>query len=518
MTNRGGIDRRTFLRVAGAGVLGTAAGTGPFGTVLEGLGKADAHALGASRHGGSIQLSTVDTPVNMDPADAQLYASIQVYDNIFSKLINVTPNYTFTPNLAHSWHQETATTWVADLVNNAVFHNGDHLTAHDVKFSMDRVQTHPNAVFFSAFKSTEVLGKYRVRFHLKHPFGAFESSLAMFSEIVNPRAVKSSNPKLHPVGSGPYRMKEWVQNDHVTLDRFPKYFKHGKPYLDQVVFRAIGNDTVRLTDLKTNQLAWIQQVPPQEYTSIVKSSQVPSSLGRPYLPYMLQLNCSKPPFNDKRVRQAIAWSIDRQEFQKLVWFGSAVPATEGVSPPSPWYTGIDPYKGGPDIAKAKHLLKQAGHSNLTINFANQPNVPSTTRYAVILKSQLAKAGITMNIQNFAPAQWFEQLASGKYDITETYWSVSVDPAQLYFPLTYSSSPWNFPKFKSAHVDRLLEKFTYSNNQKARKSAYAEVVRAVADEAPLIFLNNQIQRYFTTPTLHNAGPLPSLEIKVEDWWL
>ena len=210
--------------------------------------------------------------------------------------------------------------------------------------------------------------------------------------------------------------------------------------------------------------------------------------------------------------------MDRREFEKLVWFNTAVPATEGVSPPNPWYSGVDPYKGAPDPERARHLLKQAGHTNLTVTFANQPNVPATQRYGVILKSQLAKAGITLNIQNFAPAQWFEELASGRYQITETYWSVSVDPAQLYFPLAYSTSPWNFARNKNPKIDRALEKFVYSGDQVVRKRAYPDVVRAVAEDAPYIFLNNQIQRYWMEPVLQNAGPLPSLEIKVEDWWL
>ena len=517
MMCRRGIDRRTFLRVTGTGALGLLAGAGELSPLLERSGTAEASGARAQR-GGKITLSTVDTPVNMDPADAELYASIQVYDNIFSKLLNVTADYKFVPNLAHTWKQEDAKTWVVNLVDNAVFHNGDPLTAHDVKFSMDRVKHHPNGVFFSAFKSTEVLGKYRVRFHLFKPFGAFEAALALFSEIVNEKAVTSSNPKLHPIGSGPYRMKEWVQNDHVTLVRWKKYFKTDKPYLDEVVFRAIGDDTVRLTGLQTGQLAWIQQVPPQQYTALLQSSQIKSSPGRPYLPYMLMLNCSKPPFNDVRVRQAIAWAVDRREFEKLVWFKTAVPATEGVSPPSPWYSGVDPYKGAPDPERAKHLLKQAGHTNLTVKFANQPNVPATQRYGVILKSQLAKVGITLNIQNFAPAQWFEELASGRYQITETYWSVSVDPAQLYFPLAYSTSPWNFARTKNPKIDRALEKFAYSGDPVVRKRAYPDVVRAVAEDAPYIFLNNQIQRYWMEPSLQNAGPLPSLEIKVEDWWL
>ena len=84
--------------------------------------------------------------------------------------------------------------------------------------------------------------------------------------------------------------------------------------------------------------------------------------------------------------------------------------------------------------------------------------------------------------------------------------------------SYSTSPWNFARNKNPKIDRALEKFVYSGDQVVRKRAYPDVVRAVAEDAPYIFLNNQIQRYWMEPALQNAGPLPSLEIKVEDWWL
>lgn len=515
MTDTRGIDRRTFLKLTGG--LGLATATGGLDTVVQGMTTAEAEGSSA-RRGGSLTLAIVDQPVNMDAADGELYSSIEVYDNIFSKLIAVTKDFRFVPNLAHSWHQETGTTWIVDLVDNAVFHNNQPLTAHDVKFTFDRIRSHPDGVFFQAWKSTDVVSKYRVRFHLAHPFGPFEASLAGFSEIMNQKAVQSANPKLHPVGTGPFRMKEWVQGDHVTLARWPKYFKKNLPYLDQVVFRAIGDDTVRLTGLQTGQIDWIQQVPPQQYFSLLKSSQIKSSPGKPYFPYFVVLNCSRPPFNDRRVRQAVAWAVDRSEFAKILWFGTSVTATEAVSPPSPWYSGVNPYKGAPDPARAKHLLKQAGHENLRITYLGQPNIATQERTGVILKSQLAKAGITMNIQNFAPAQYFEQFAAGKYDITSTYWSATLDPAHLYFPLCYSSSLWNFPKIKSRTIDAALEKFTYNTDQKARKRAYPEVVRLVAEEAPLIFLTNQIQRYWMKPAVQGSQPLPSLEIRLEDMWL
>ena len=133
--------------------------------------------------------------------------------------------------------QEDATTWTRDLVDNAVFHNNEPFTANDVKFTFDRLPKHSDGVFFSAWQRTEVVNNYRVRFHLSRPFGPFEASLAAFSEIMNQKAVTSLDPKLHPIGTGPYLMKDSVQNDHVTLARWNKYFKPNLPYLDQVTFQ-----------------------------------------------------------------------------------------------------------------------------------------------------------------------------------------------------------------------------------------------------------------------------------------
>jgi peptide/nickel transport system substrate-binding protein len=485
------------------------------------LGASAARAASAATRpvrGGRITIATVDQPVNMDPADAQLYSSIQVYDNIFSKLIEVMPNFKFVPSLASKWTQEDEKTWTFDLIDNAVFHNNQPLTAADVKASFDRLPKHPNGIFFSALKRTQVLGPYRVRFHLSRPYGAFEAALAQLGAIVSAKAVTSANPKLKPVGTGPYLMKEWVQNDHVTLARWPKYFKKTKPYLDEVTFRAIGDDTVRLTGLRTGELDWIQSVPAQQYKSLVASKELKSTAGRPYFPYWVALNASRPPFNDKRVRQAIAWAIDRSEVVKLLWYDTHVPATEAVSPPSPWYTGVDPFKGAPDPERAKALLKQAGKEGLEVTYLGQANLVHQVRTGEILRSQLSKAGIKVNIETHAPAQYFELFATHKYDMSSGYWSATLDPALFYFPFTYWPSPWNFPGINSPAINAALRKFVYTGDQKVRKAAYADVVRAVADEAAVIFLSNQIQRYWTKPDVFGAVPLPSLDIRVEDMWV
>ena len=136
----------------------------------------------------------------------------------------------------------------------------------------------------------------------------------------------------------------------------------------------------------------------------------------------------------------------------------------------------------------------------------------------MLKSQVAKAGIQMEIQNFAAAQWFEQLAKATYDLTSTYWSVTYDPGFLYYPLLYSKSPWNFPGFKDANIDSLLQKFSFTVDQAARKAVYPDLVNAVATAAPIIFIDNELQQFWTRNDVHGAAVLPTNDIRMEDVWL
>jgi peptide/nickel transport system substrate-binding protein len=326
--------------------------------------------------------------------------------------------------------------------------------------------------------------------------------------------VKSADPKLKPVGCGPYRLKEWVQDDHVTLEKWDKYFKPDKPYLDEVVFRAIGDDSVRLTGLQTGELSWIQRVPPQRVPELSQSSDLSFTPGRPYNPELIMFNCTKPPFNDVRVRQAVGWA----EIVDLVWFGTAVAATEATAKPSPWYTGVNAYEGGPDLDKARALLREAGISGrLQVNFAGQPQVASQIREAQVIQSQLKEIGIDLNIQRFEPAQWFEQLATQKYDMTTTYFSATFDPAFFYGIVTRTGGSFNFPGYASKETDEVIDRFVFEGDQAKRKEVYPELVRRIQEEAPVIFLTNEIQKYWTKSSFQGSTPLPTLEIRVEEMW-
>jgi peptide/nickel transport system substrate-binding protein len=513
-----GITRRQWLgRTAG---VAAAAG---MGSLLGGFPVGAARAQGQPKRGGTLRVASVDKPVNMDPGYAQLYSSLQIYQNVFNKLVYVDETGQFIPGLAKSWKQENDKSWLFELVDNAVFHNGEPFTAKDVAFTFSRIldakNKLPMRVFFTPVEGVEPVGSHQVRFHLNKPWGAMLATLAQATEMVNEKALQAKDPKLFPIGTGPYKFVEWVKDDHVTLERWDKYFRPSQPYIDRIIFNAPADDTVRLTGLQTGKFNWIQTVPPQRIPELERARDMKSSPGRPYFPFFFLLNASRPPLGDKRIRQAIAWALDRSEIVKLVYYGSHVVTAEPTPEPSPWATGVNAHKGGPDLARAKQLMSDAGvGSGLTLTYLVKSQVPVLVKTGEILREQLKKIGITLDVRPLESGQYFEELVGKKFDVAAAWWSVSVDPDLFYYPMQHSSSPWNFCGFKSEEADRRLDAFRTTTNAAARKKMYPDLVRWLQEEGSLLIFSNEIQRYWMKPNVQGSVPLSSLELRFEDTWL
>jgi peptide/nickel transport system substrate-binding protein len=512
-------DRRSFIRtltVLGGVALLTPviAGCAPTAAAP---GVVPTTAFGTPKKGGSAVLAIQDDPVNMDPADGQIYASIQVYDNIFSKLIEVDKDFKFVPDLATSWKQDDPLTWSFTLVKNAVFHNGEPLTAKDVAFSINRMKTHSLGAFVASFDTVEVIDDYHFKIHLTKPYGAMEATLASFVNIVNKTAVTTMDPKESPIGSGPYKMTEWVKGSHVKLERWEKYYKSDKPYLDSVTFQSVPDDSVRLAGLQTKQFDWVQTVPQQQIKTLESSSTIAHTAAKAYFPYLIEVNTTAAPFDNKLVRQAVNWAIDRSDIVKLAFSGQAAEATEAVAKGNPFFSGADFYAGGPDLKKAKALIKQANLTTNEYTILVETEDSAYTTIAQVLLSQLSKIGLKGTISTASASEYFGRLATQKYGLGITYFSASMDPALTYFLLGQSTSGFNFTGYKSPTLDAALEKFTFEPDQVKRKAYYPTMVKLFQEESPFIFVANQYQEYWTSKKLGGAAPLPNLDIRVEDMW-
>jgi peptide/nickel transport system substrate-binding protein len=238
------------------------------------------------------------------------------------------------------------------------------------------------------------------------------------------------------------------------------------------------------------------------------------TIGKPYLPDFIYLNSSVPPFNDKRVRQALAWSVNRDEIVQVAFFGQAVTATEAVYDGNPYFSGVNPYADGPDYDRAKALLAEAGAENLTFTFDGQPQVPTQVKAAQVLQQQLGRAGITMEIQNYESGEWIKRLLSKEYTATISYWSATLDPVHFYYPGLLSTSGWNISGYGTPEMDAALDAFAKESDVEKRKEAYAALVGLELDEAPIIPIDNQLQQYWVRANVYGMTPLPSMEIRME----
>jgi peptide/nickel transport system substrate-binding protein len=145
-------------------------------------------------------------------------------------------------------------------------------------------------------------------------------------------------------------------------------------------------------------------------------------------------------------------------------------------------------------------------------------VPVLVKTGEILREQLKKVGITLDVRPLESGQYFEELVGKKFDVAAAWWSVTVDPDMFYYPLQHSSSPWNFSGFKSEEADRRLDAFRTTTAPAARRRLYPDLVRYFQEEGSLIVFSNEIQRYWMKPNVRGSVPLSSLELRFEDTWI
>jgi peptide/nickel transport system substrate-binding protein len=521
------LSRREFFRRAG-GFSVFALGATSLGAVLTACSSnggtttpsgSPSVTVGVLKAGGTLKAALTGEPDTLDPATSTIYTGAQVYDNIFNKLIDLDPDGNFYGQLATKWDSTDDTTWVFDLVDNAVFHNGEAFTPDDVKYTFDRIldpkTASSYAPLYDAIDSVEVTGDTQVTFHLKTAFGPFLSNIANNGEIVNQKAIESADPARNPVGTGPFRFVEWVQGDHVTLEKWDQYFQSGLPYLDGVEFRFLNVDQSRIDGLRSGELNWVDAVPLQDLDTL-KTDPSFNYVSAPNagIPDYLALNTQQPPFDDKLVRQAVYWALDRDAIRQVAYFGAGETGIEEVPTGSVWYDGAPIVT--PDIAKATDLLAQAGHGDgLTVEYLGLPQYPELLKTGEVVREQLKQIGITMNIKQVDVSVWFNDFVKGNYQITSAYQERTIDPDNFYALVVRTGGDINTTGYSNQQADQLIDQARTSTDDNARKTLYQQLRQIVFDDAPIIFAHYETINYLMQRDVAGASVNPTLELRLQN---
>lgn len=514
----GRLDRREFLgRAAVLG--GSIAGSGLLSSVL--AAEASAASGGVKiKQGGMLKAALTGEPDQLDPTKSQIYTGAQVYDNVFSKLIDLDPNSKVYGELATKWTQTDAKTWVFDLRSGVKFHNGEPFSAKDVKYTFERILDPKTASgyapLYEVIKSVEVNSPHRVTFHLKSPFGPFLTNLANNGEIVNQKAIEAHGSQRNPVGTGPFQFVEWVQGDHITLKRNPHYWQKGLPHLDGIVFNFLQVDQSRIDALRSGDLDWVDAIPLQELSSLMKDptfTYVGSGVAG--IPDYLAFNVRTAPFKNLALRQAIAWTVDRKEILEVAYFGAGQADGEEVPSASPWYTGATPYVK-PDLDKARKLLQESGvGGGLTVQYLGLPQYPELLKTGEVIADQLQQIGIKMNIEQVDVSVWFDRFSKGQFQLTSAYQERTIDPDNFYSLVTKTGASINASGYSNPKADKLIDRAAAETNMAKRKALYLELKKIIWNDVPILFTHYETLNYLMRKQIVGSTINPTLELRMQN---
>jgi peptide/nickel transport system substrate-binding protein len=440
---------------------------------------------------GNLIAAIAGEPDQLDPQKTSAYFSFEVLENVFDTLVEPDDNLEMRPALAESWDvSPDQLVWTFHLRKGVTFHDGSPFTADDVVYSYRRIidQQLANVDKFSAVSGVAAADPATVRITVKQPTPNLLTNLGGFKgmAIVQRKNVESGQIATHPVGTGPFAFQGQKSGDSITLKANPAYWA-GAPRVSGVTFRFISEPSTALSALQAGEIDWTDSIPAQRVAQLKDDDSLTLAVTPSNDYWYFALNEARPPWNDVRVRQAIAYAIDRSAVVQATSYGTAVGNQLAIPKGNPWYTPYDTYRH--DIDKAKSLLRDAGAAPKSLDMLVTSEYPETVTAAQIIADNLAPLGITVNIRTVDFATWLDEQNNGHFDMLMMGWLGNIDPDDFYYAQHHTDGTSNAQKFSNGEVDRLLDAGRVETNRNARADDYAKAATIIADEVSYIYLYN-----------------------------
>lgn len=452
---------------------------------------------GTPKPGGTSIWAAETDPVHMNPITNSNFSSTQGFEHSYESLTAFDSKLNIVPGLAERWETPDPTTYVFHLRKGVKFHDGKDFTAEDVKYTFDIVLD-PNgpAIWrgnFDLVEKVEVVDPHTVRFVTKAPFPPLLGAFAILrsSAIIPKGAMENLKLDTQVVGTGPYKMLEYVPKSHFRLQKNPDYWGKPLPYIDEVTFKVLEDEEPRVAGLRGGSLDYAFLTPDGAQRVRNEGTIAITSTPRMYL-YGFNISRSRKPFSDARVRQAISLATDRKEIIEKVFSGGATisgPIATGFGdwfiPPeeleAKWYK--------PNLDKAKQLLKEAGvpdgqEVDLMVTSFNS-NFPGL---AVVFADQLKRIGMNPKIRQVEQGVFIKEAQAFNFDIQANAFTARHDPDGYVYAGFFSKHPtangYNNPK-----LDELLTKARTTIDRNERKTLYRQIQEILLDEVPFLYIAN-----------------------------
>ena len=418
-------------------------------------------------------------PPNLDPTGGAAGAIDEVvYANVFEGLTRFLKDGSVAPALASSWEiDDESKRYVFTLNAGVKFHDGTEMNADDVKFSLERAMaedsTNAQKQLFANIDNVEVLDATSLAINLKQSDGNLLFNLAWGDAvIVAEESVETA--ATNPIGTGPFKFANWVQGDRIELVRNDDYW--GTPAkLEKATFKFISEPTAAFAAIMAGDLDAFPAYPaPENLPQLDADPRYAVVLGSSEGETILSTNNAKPPFDDVRVRKALAHAINREEIIDGAMFGYGTPIGAHFAPHHPAYVDMTANSNfDPEMAKA--LLKEAGHeSGLTVSLKLPPPAYAR-RGGEIVAAQLRDVGIDTEIENLEWAQWLEQVFKGKdFNLTIISHTEPMD-------IGIYANPEYYFQYDNPVMATLMEAFNAESNQAKRTALLQDAQKIIAED-------------------------------------
>ncbi len=543
------IDRRTFL--AGSLKAGAAVGAaGLGGALLEACGgsssskgtsptlstlpKKQAEAIGVStakpKMGGSVTMATEAEEAGMDPTQAHFDATGVCYARaVFDPLTIVLSDGTVAPYLAESvTPNSTYTSWEITVRPNVVFHDGTPCDGQALLFCMREylksLLTNFAFTNYVNVKSPNTAvtqsGPRSIVVHMEQPWVPFDYWLAGYiggqiAYMFSPKAWTKSETTFntHPIGTGPFKVVDWVVGSHFSLTKNPHYWRKDArgnqlPYVDSFTFKPIPDPPTRYSALASGT---VQLIHTDDDPSIIEISHNSSlwavgdnelPVGEPDIDFAM-VNCSDPVMKDIRLRQALAYATNQKQLNQVIGKGITTP-TDGIFPaPSPYASNT--HYPGFDLAKAKSLvaswMKDHGNKPPSITYTTTATTTSETD-AAIVQSQWQAAGFQVKVGTVEQATLIDDALLGKYQVFAWRQFANVNPDLNYVFWATTSGPINFARNEDPKIQSALDRARQSTSPAVQKAAYQELDDRLAVDLPYIYMGRDVWYLAATKSLQN----------------
>lgn len=451
---------------------------------------------------GNLIAAIAGEPDQLDPHKTSAYFSFEVLENVYDTLVEPAADLTMAPALAQSWETSPdQLTWTFRLRPGVRFHDGSPLTADDVVYSYRRIIDEKLSTVdkFSAVTEVRAADPLTVVITLARPTPNLLTNLGGFKgmAIVSRANVEDGSIATHPIGTGPFSFVGRQSGDSITLTANPDYWD-GPPQIPGVTFRFISETSTALAALQAGEIDWTDAVPPQRVAQLQGDDSLELAVTPSNDYWYLALNAARPPWNDVRVRQAIAYAVDRPSIVQATSYGTADANQLAIPEGNPWFTPYDRYSY--DIEEARALLDEAGAAPESMDMLVTSEYPATVTAAQVIADNLEPLGITVNIRTVDFATWLDEQNNGNFDMLMMGWLGNIDPDDFYYAQHHTDGANNAQKFSDPRVDAALDAGRTETDPSARKQDYADAATLIADGVSYIFLYNPAVIAAWTPAL------------------